>query len=84
VATPESLAKLIKEKRVPLTYRTGDYPSNPNGSLGEIAALCNKKGNVMGLMPHPENNVLPWQSDPKESGPLTGLALFRNTLRNLS
>ena len=30
------------------------YVGNPNGSLSDIAGICNKAGNVMGLMPHPE------------------------------
>lgn len=30
------------------------YSNNPNGSLADIAGICNKKGNVLGLMPHPE------------------------------
>jgi phosphoribosylformylglycinamidine synthase len=33
------------------------YQDNPNGSIGAIAAVCNKQGNVMGLMPHPEHAV---------------------------
>jgi len=28
--------------------------SNPNGSLCNIAGICNKAGNVLGMMPHPE------------------------------
>jgi len=28
--------------------------SNPNGALENIAGICNKEGNVLGLMPHPE------------------------------
>jgi phosphoribosylformylglycinamidine synthase len=32
---------------------------NPNGSFGNIAAVCNEQGNVMGLMPHPEHAVDP-------------------------
>ena len=31
-----------------------DSESNPNGSVSNIAGICNKKGNVFGLMPHPE------------------------------
>jgi len=31
-----------------------DEAANPNGSLGNIAGICNKAGNVMGMMPHPE------------------------------
>ena len=33
----------------------GIYPSNPNGSTNDVAAICNPSGNVFGLMPHPEN-----------------------------
>ncbi len=32
----------------------GSYPENPNGSVEDIAGICNKAGNVFGLMPHPE------------------------------
>jgi phosphoribosylformylglycinamidine (FGAM) synthase-like amidotransferase family enzyme len=30
---------------------------NPNGSVAEIAGVCNSEGNVVGLMPHPEHAV---------------------------
>src|SRR6266851_4227300 len=33
--------------------------SNPNGSMDNIAGICNREGNVMGLMPHPERASLP-------------------------
>ena len=36
----------------------GAYPINPNGSIDDIAGVCNVKGNVLGMMPHPENHVL--------------------------
>jgi len=32
----------------------GEYPFNPNGSISDIAGICNPEGNVMGMMPHPE------------------------------
>jgi phosphoribosylformylglycinamidine synthase subunit PurQ / glutaminase len=35
------------------------YERNPNGSVGDVAAVCNERGNVMGLMPHPEHAVDP-------------------------
>lgn len=35
------------------------YTHNPNGSVGDVAAVCNERGNVMGLMPHPEHAVDP-------------------------
>ncbi|MEM2212745.1 MAG: phosphoribosylformylglycinamidine synthase subunit PurQ [Candidatus Nezhaarchaeales archaeon] len=39
----------------------GRYPYNPNGSLSDIAAICNPEGNVLGLMPHPERAYYGWQ-----------------------
>ncbi|HZS29985.1 MAG TPA: phosphoribosylformylglycinamidine synthase subunit PurQ [Gaiellaceae bacterium] len=35
------------------------YVDNPNGSVDDIAGVCNEAGNVMGLMPHPEHAVDP-------------------------
>ena len=37
------------------------YPENPNGSVDGIAGLCDPSGRVLGLMPHPERNVSPFQ-----------------------
>jgi phosphoribosylformylglycinamidine synthase len=48
-----------------------DFNSNPNGSLLSIAGICNKQGNVVGLMPHPERVV------DEVVGGEQGLALFR-------
>ncbi len=52
--------------QIALTYvhpdgspRAGEYPFNPNGSLLDIAGICNPRGNVLGLMPHPENHIHP-------------------------
>jgi len=39
----------------------GRYPLNPNGSLDDIAGICNPRGNVLGLMPHPERAYFGWQ-----------------------
>jgi phosphoribosylformylglycinamidine synthase len=36
------------------------YPDSPNGSIDDIAGLCDPTGRVLGLMPHPERNVSPW------------------------
>lgn len=33
------------------------YQENPNGSLANIAGICNERGNVLGMMPHPERAV---------------------------
>jgi phosphoribosylformylglycinamidine synthase I len=40
----------------------GVYPLNPNGSVADIAGLCNRRGNVVGLMPHPEDHIWPVQN----------------------
>jgi phosphoribosylformylglycinamidine synthase len=54
----------------------GTYPGNPNGSIGDIAGICNAVGNVVGLMPHPEDHVLPIQN-PLGRRDRLGLPLFR-------
>lgn len=48
-ADPATLDALEKEDRVVLRYL-----DNPNGSLQDIAGICNERRNVMGMMPHPE------------------------------
>ena len=83
MASTEQLDAFLKAERAPIFYDGGSYPANPNGSLSNIAGLTNEKGNILGLMPHPENNIFSWQADPSEPAPLSGLALFTNVLRNL-
>jgi phosphoribosylformylglycinamidine synthase subunit PurQ / glutaminase len=53
-ADPELLAEVEAKGQVVLRYA-----DNPNGSIGDVAAVCNERGNVMGLMPHPEHAVDP-------------------------
>ncbi len=48
-ADQHTLDQLERDRRVVLRY-----VDNPNGSLRDIAGICNERGNVMGLMPHPE------------------------------
>ena len=47
--SPETLAELRDNDRVVLRY-----VDNPNGSVDDIAGICNEARNVVGLMPHPE------------------------------
>ncbi len=47
--SPETLAELKANDQIVLTY-----VPNPNGSVGDIAGVCNAERNVVGLMPHPE------------------------------
>jgi len=42
-------------------YAQGRFPENPNGSLYDIAGICNPEGTVFGLMPHPERAYYGWQ-----------------------
>jgi phosphoribosylformylglycinamidine synthase I len=62
-APPEMLERLEANRQVILRYcspegRVGDE-WNPNGSLHEIAALCNEQRNIVGMMPHPERACEP-------------------------
>lgn len=64
----EYLKKLIDGDQLVFRYAKpdgspaeGTYPFNPNGSLYDIAGICNPEGNVFGLMPHPERAFFGWQ-----------------------
>lgn len=84
-ADDAALAQLAQRGQIALRYAGDGYPANPNGSAAAIAGICNPQGNVLGLMPHPENAVFPhqhprWTREPlREAG--DGLALFRNAVR---
>ncbi len=60
-ASPEELAELKERGQVVFRYATPDGKvtpeANPNGSVGNIAGVCNREGNVVGMMPHPERAV---------------------------
>ncbi|MXW42717.1 MAG: phosphoribosylformylglycinamidine synthase subunit PurQ [Acidimicrobiia bacterium] len=49
LCSPQTLHELQENNSIVLTY-----VDNPNGSVADIAGICNKSGNVVGLMPHPE------------------------------
>lgn len=74
----ETLERLRGEERIAFRYCAGDGAvedaANPNGSLDNIAGIVNKRGNVLGLMPHPER-----LADP-ELGGTDGRALFEGLL----
>jgi phosphoribosylformylglycinamidine synthase len=69
-ADADTLAKLEDNNQVVFRYE-GD---NPNGSINNIAGICNIKGNVLGMMPHPER-----ASDPMLGG-TDGIKLFQGLL----
>jgi len=61
------------------------YPHNPNGSMNNIAGICDPSGRIFALMPHPERHIRftqhpQWtRKKPKETG--DGLAIFQNAVR---
>jgi phosphoribosylformylglycinamidine synthase len=65
-----TLAELQEQGRVVLRY-----VENPNGSIDDIAGICNQAGNVVGLMPHPERASHPLL------GSTDGLILLRALLQ---
>jgi phosphoribosylformylglycinamidine synthase len=66
VAEPDEIERLEEEQRI--VFR---YVGNPNGSTHDIAGVTNERGNVVGLMPHPEHSV-----DPLVSASLDGRGFF--------
>ncbi|WP_062014380.1 phosphoribosylformylglycinamidine synthase subunit PurQ [Aureimonas sp. AU4] len=70
-ADAETLARVEGEGRVVFRYAES---TNPNGALNDIAAVMNEAGNVLGMMPHPENLVEP------EHGGTDGRGLFESAL----
>ena len=81
-ADDETLDALEAADRVALRYVTADgtvsAEANPNGSARGIAGVTNERGNVLGLMPHPERAV------EREVGGIDGLRMFRSLERWLA
>lgn len=78
--------RLKNEGHIALTYINPNggeavYPFNPNGSTLDIAGITNAKGNVLGLMPHPEAYICREQHPNWTEGyaeTRTGLDIFKN------
>jgi phosphoribosylformylglycinamidine synthase len=88
VGRANDLDALETQRLIALRYVAAEngaaYPANPNGSPHGIAGICNPQGNVLGLMPHPENAVRPhqhprWTREPRRSEG-DGLVIFRNAV----
>ena len=81
-ADPATLDRLEGEGRVAFRYCAADggtgEGSNPNGSARSIAGIFNPAGNVLGLMPHPENHV------EEAQGCSDGRGLFEALVRSLA
>jgi len=80
----DQLVDLEKHDQIILRYVNGDNSptdsSNPNGSIDNIAGICNERGNVMGLMPHPERASLAVLSP---SGKPEGRLVFDSMVNSL-
>ncbi len=85
----EALTRLKRGNQIVFQYvdrdgKTAGYPYNPNGSVENIAAICDETGRVFGMMPHPEafqhrTNHPRWTREelPEEGA---GMAIFRNAV----
>ena len=70
-ADADTLSELEDQDRIVFRYAAG---TNPNGAMRDIAGIVNEAGNVLGMMPHPENLVEP------EHGGTDGRRLFESAL----
>ncbi|MGH7472539.1 MAG: phosphoribosylformylglycinamidine synthase subunit PurQ, partial [Candidatus Methylomirabilales bacterium] len=79
-ADPETLRQLNEKDQVVFRYATAGGETtdgaNPNGSLDNIAGICNERRNVLGLMPHPE------RAAEALLGSTSGLLLFESIVRS--
>jgi phosphoribosylformylglycinamidine synthase I len=77
-----TLADLYRNHQIVFRYTTPDgreeAAANPNGSLANIAGICNRERNVMGLMPHPERAV------EAALGSDDGLVILRSLIQSLA
>jgi phosphoribosylformylglycinamidine synthase len=78
-AEPDVVARLERNRQVIFRYTNADGmptdDANPNGSVSNIAGLCNERRNVVGLMPHPE------RACELALGSSDGLVLFDSVVR---
>jgi len=72
-ASDDTLKHLEDNGQVLFRYKG----NNPNGSVNNIAGICNRQGNVLGMMPHPER-----ASDPMLGG-TDGIGLFKGLLKEI-
>jgi phosphoribosylformylglycinamidine synthase len=79
-ADAETVAQLEAERRVIFRYVTPEGEAtpeaNPNGSINNIAGIINERGNVLGMMPHPE------RAGEARLGSTDGLIIFRSMIES--
>ncbi|UCD33043.1 MAG: phosphoribosylformylglycinamidine synthase subunit PurQ [Desulfobacterales bacterium] len=104
-ATESAIRELSQNHQVVVQYAMPDgkpaklqFPFNPNGSIADIAGICDPSGRIFGLMPHPEafnhwTNHPEWtrqkekikrQNQAAELQPTVGLRLFQNAVAFVS
>ncbi|MFP6583482.1 MAG: phosphoribosylformylglycinamidine synthase I [Candidatus Hydrogenedentota bacterium] len=88
----ETLRRLQENGQIALRYANsegiscdGQFPGNPNGSVDDIAGVCDPSGRLFGLMPHPEafldaTNHPSWTRETSLADEGAGLQLFRNAV----
>jgi phosphoribosylformylglycinamidine synthase len=100
-ADEDTLARLLADNQIALQYARPDghladgcFPYNPNGSLHDIAGICDPTGRIFGLMPHPEayhhwTNHPDWTRTREASrrqgrsladGPTVGIRMLQNAV----
>jgi phosphoribosylformylglycinamidine synthase len=83
VASDETLDRLEENGQLVLRYA-----KNPNGSLRDVAGLCDRTGRILGLMPHPERHLEPWHHPTWTRSGLAaepdGLRFFRQAVAAVS
>jgi len=99
---PDSVTdRLVQNQQIAIRYAmpdgspaNGRFPHNPNGSLHDIAGICDPTGRIFGLMPHPEafnhlTNHPDWTrkkelakrgGERKENAPTLGIRIFQNAV----
>ncbi len=83
-ADPDTLTELEANQQILFRYANANgevtAASNPNGSLNNIAGICNRAGNVVGMMPHPERAADPSLNHSPSRHTVDGLQLFKSLL----
>ncbi|MBW2606962.1 MAG: phosphoribosylformylglycinamidine synthase I [Deltaproteobacteria bacterium] len=97
----KTIERLVESNQVAVQYAMpdgrpaeGKFPFNPNGSLNDIAGICDPSGRIFGLMPHPEaynhfTNHPDWTRNKEKAkrekgeinpGPTIGISIFKNAV----
>jgi len=97
----KTIERLVESNQVAVRYAMpdgrpaeGKFPFNPNGSLCDIAGICDPSGRIFGLMPHPEaynhfTNHPDWTREKEklkrskakiDPGPTIGISIFKNSV----